>query len=298
MKILIFSLILLNSNLLFSQIKAKIIDFETKENLPFVNIWVENENIGTTSTHSGEFELDVVNVNKTVVFSSIGYETKRIQADSIHNIVELIPQITELNEVFIHSKTQTKEFVIGRFDKSKINFYFGSGSKPWIVARYFEYREDYSQTLFIKSIKVLTKSDVKDSKFNVRLYSVGEHGEPEHYLYDENIIGIAKKGKHVTEVDLSDLNISFPKKGFFIAIEWLIIEPNKFEFSYTMENSKEKFSGISYEPGIGTVPEDTDENSWLFSQGKWKKVFQNKETSNEKYSGKFNLLAIELTLSN
>ena len=48
MKKLLAITILLISNLCFSQLKAVIIDNETKEKLPYVNIWVENENIGTT----------------------------------------------------------------------------------------------------------------------------------------------------------------------------------------------------------------------------------------------------------
>jgi hypothetical protein len=33
----------------YSQMKGIVIDAETKEKIPYVNIWLENENIGTTS---------------------------------------------------------------------------------------------------------------------------------------------------------------------------------------------------------------------------------------------------------
>ena len=55
MKKLFTLIILLISNLGFSQLKAVIIDSETRENIAYVNIWVENENIGTTSNEKGEF---------------------------------------------------------------------------------------------------------------------------------------------------------------------------------------------------------------------------------------------------
>jgi len=296
MKKLLAITFLLISNLGFSQLKAVIIDSETKEKVPYVNIWIENENVGTTSNEKGEFELEIDN-SKIILFSAIGFETKKISSDSIKRLLELKPVITKLDEVIIKSKKLTQGLIIGEFEKSKINYYFGCGIKPWITARYFNFNREYDKTPFLKKIRLLTKSDVKDSKFNIRLYSVNENGEPENYIYDKNIIGIAKKGKKITEIDISGLNIQFPENGFFIAIEWLIIENNKYEYKYTMEGSRKKFQGVSYEPGIGTVPAETDENSWIFNQGKWRKVWKNIGTS-KKYDEKYSLMAIELTLTN
>jgi len=268
----------------------------TKEKIPYVNIWVENENIGTTSNENGEFELKI-DSSKIILFSAIGFETKKISSDSIKNILELKPLVTELDEIIINSKKLSQELTVGKFKKSKINHYFGCGIKPWITARYFKYKDKYDKTPYLKKISLLTKSDVKNSKFNIRLYSVNEKGEPENYIYDQNIIGIAKKGKKTTEIDISKLNIEFPESGFFIAIEWLIIEENKHEYKYTMEGSRKKLEGISYEPAIGTIPAETDENSWIFNQGKWRKVWKNVGTS-KKFEQKYSLMAIELTLTN
>jgi len=236
--------ILLISNLGFSQLKSVIIDSKTKEGIPYVNIWVENENIGTTSNEKGEFELNIEKP-KIILFSAIGYKTKRISSDLIKNRIELKPFVTELDEVIIKPKMLTKELTIGEFKKSKINFYFSCGTKPWIAARYFRYDKKYTETPFLNKISVLTNSRVKDSKFNIRLYTINSKGEPDNYIYDKNIIGIAKKGKKVTEIDVSKLNIKFPKNGFFIAIEWLIIENNKYKYNYTMQGSKKKYKGIS-----------------------------------------------------
>lgn len=296
MKKLLVITFLLISNLSFCQLYSMIINSETKEKIPYVNIWVENENIGTTSNEKGEFKLEIDSA-KIILFSAIGFETKKISSDLIKETLELKPLLTELDEVIISSKKSTQELIIGEFKKSKINHYFGCGIKPWITAKYFKYNDKYDNTPFLKKIRILTRSDVKDSKFNIRLYGKNENGEPENYIYDQNIIGIAKKGKKTTEIDISELNIEFPKNGFFIAIEWLIIEDNKYEYKYTMEGSRKKLDGISYEPKIGTIPADTDENSWIFNQGKWKKVWKNVGTS-KKFKEKYSLMAIELTLMN
>jgi len=297
MKKLLTIIILLISNFCYSQLKGQIIDSETKATIQHVNIWVVNENIGTTSNEKGEFELSV-DGSKIIIFSAIGFETKKIASDSIKSILELKPMVTELEEVVIQSKKLTQKLTIGKFKKSKINFYFSCGTKPWITARYFEDTEVYDKTSFLNKIRLLTNSDVKGSKFNIRLYAVNKKGEPEGYIYDENIIGIAKKGKTITEIDLSDLNIKYPKEGFFIAIEWLIIESNKYEANYSMQNSKKKIEKVSYEPAIGTIPAETDENSWIFSQGKWRKVWKNNNGTLKRYKDKYSMIAIELTLTN
>ncbi|WP_232731449.1 hypothetical protein [Tenacibaculum sp. SZ-18] len=188
---------------------------------------------------------------------------------------------------------------IGEFKKSKINSYFACGTHPWISARFFKYKPVYKKTPYLKKLRILTNSDVKNPKFNIRLYGINEKGAPENYIYDENIIGIAKKGKKITEVDLSKLNIEFPEKGFFTAIEWLIIEENKYEYKYTMKGSRKKIKGVSYEPAIGVIPTETNENSWRLNKGKWSKVSgKNDNESFKKYRNKYNQLAIELILTN
>ena len=280
----------------FSQLKSVIIDSETKESIPFVNIWINNENIGTSSNEKGEFQLKI-KAPKIIVLSAIGYKTKKISSDSIKRNIELTPQLTKLDEVIITSKKKNKKLTIGKFRRSKINFYFSCGKVPWITARYFPYKEKYDNTPFLSKIRILTNSQVKDAKFNIRLYDVNEKGEPEGYIYNENILAFAKRGKKVTEINVSDLNIKFPKKGFFIAIEWLIIDSNKHTYKYSYKNSKKKHIATSYEPNIGTLPSDTDKNSWIFSQGKWKKTWRNKGAI-KKYKDKYNLIAIELSLTN
>ena len=269
---------------------------ETKEAIPYVNIWIEGGNVGTTSNQKGEFEINI-DSSAIIVFSAIGFETIRIQSDSITKKVELKTSTTNLEEVIVTASKQNLKLTIGNFRRSKINHYFAVGTKPWITARYFPYDETYSKTRFLEGIKILTNSDVKDAKFNVRLYDINDNGEPGNFIYDKNIIGIARKGKKVTEVDLSDLGIKFPRNGFFIAIEWFIIDENRYEYDYTMQGSKKKMKGVSYEPSVGTIPAETDENSWIYMQGQWQKVWKNKSPL-DRYKNKYSLLAIELTLTN
>jgi hypothetical protein len=290
MKKLLVIILLLVSNYGFSQLKAVIIDSETKERIPFVNIWVADKSIGTTSNHQGKFEI-TINEPHVIVFSAIGYDTRRIASDSILNIVELKSSITELDEVVVFANKQDLELTIGNFKKYKVRHYFSCGNNPWIAARYFPYQESYSETRLLDAIKILTKSEVRDAKFNVRLYSVNEEGEPDKYIYHKNIIGTARKGKKETKIDLSGLNIEFPSKGFFVAIEWLIIDSNIYYYEIADYDSGEILKRINYAPSIGALLSKTEENSWMFTQGRWIKFGA---TQPDRY----NLLAIELTLTN
>ena len=293
---LLFLAILLNGQFAFSQVKSVLIDSKTREKISYVNIWVENENIGTTSNDSGEFELNVTDANKIIVFSAIGYATKKMVVGDIKSAVELDPYFTVLQEVFILPKKDTKELVVESFKKSESNHSFVGGTTPWIVAKYFGYDDGYKATPYLKKIKILTNSEIKNASFNIRLYAIDENGDPGEYLYDKNIIGIVSKGKEITEVDLTQLNIQIPENGLFIAYEWLIIESNKYEFTYTSKGSKEEFKGLRYEPGIGTFIGNEQKNSWSYIKGKWIKwTGQPYLKENE---GRYRFLAIELTLSN
>lgn len=296
-KIVLLIKLLLTYKVGFSQIKAVIIDSETKEKIPYVNIWVLNKEHGTTSNKMGEFELRV-DKQEFIFFSAIGFESREIKSDSIKEIVEMTPSVKVLDEVIVKPTREEEKLTIGTFKKSAINHYFASSTLPWVTARFFPFKNEYRKTPFLEKVRIHTNSDIKESKFNLRLYRLNDYGEPEDYLYNKNIIGIAKKGNRLTEIDLSELSIEFPEKGFFIAIEWLIIDENKFEYTATIQGSKKKLNKISYEPAIGTIPSETDENSWVYSGGDWKKIWKNGNEMSGRYKEKYSLLAIELTLTN
>jgi len=55
-------------------VTGRVTDAQTGEALPGVNIIIEGTSIGTTSNVDGEFELEVPDLNETLVFTYIGYE--------------------------------------------------------------------------------------------------------------------------------------------------------------------------------------------------------------------------------
>ncbi len=296
MKKLLLLLFILLSNLSYGQIKAVVVNSTTKEKVPYVNIWVMNEDIGTTSSTEGAFELKI-DEPKAIRFSAIGYETKIMNADEINASVELQPSVTSLAELVVTPKEFTREVTVGAFKKSDIKSHFGCATTPGILARYFEYKEEYDETVFLKKIKMLTRSKIKDAKFNLHFYRVNENGEPGADILSENFIGTAPKGRKIIETDLSDYHIAFPKEGLFVAVEWLLIESNKHEYEAYIDGSNKKGAVISHEPDFGTIPIKSEGSCWHFVQGKWRSMSMIPETPDYPFSNHL-MLAVELTLTN
>ena len=109
MKINIVILILFLKTLSVSaQIKGIIVD-ENKLPIPYVNIWVEGENIGTTSQEDGTFIINCTE-EKILVFSAIGYENQKTALNKTNQIV-LKSKTLSLNEVVITTLKKSAIFL-------------------------------------------------------------------------------------------------------------------------------------------------------------------------------------------
>ena len=108
---------------LSAQIRGVVKDSTSGEPIPYVNIWVENETIGTTSETNGSFSLDIKE-EKLLVFSALGYEVKK--ASSKSEVILLKPKVFELNEVVIEQPKFKKEIEIGNYETS--GFRIGLGN--------------------------------------------------------------------------------------------------------------------------------------------------------------------------
>lgn len=125
--LLIISILLLIPFLCFSQkssFQGKVIDEKTKEAIPFVNIGVENKPLGTITDDRGFFSISNIRTDNNLVFSCIGYKSKRLSYNEISNtkIISLIPQARELSEVTITGMT-AKAIVKEALKRIKDNYH-------------------------------------------------------------------------------------------------------------------------------------------------------------------------------
>lgn len=259
----LLTIILLFSSTVFSQIKGKVVD-AFNEPISYVNITVENENVGTTSEENGEFVLRILDKNKNLIFSAIGFEKKIIKASEV-NEVQLKQVEFELKEIIIVKKIGTKSIEIG---KPKTAIYQAFDNGPRIDTKFFPYLPKYKKTKFIKQITIQTDSKIDNATFKVHLYEVDSKGFPNEELFTKDIIVSVDKGVKKTFININDLNLQMPKNGIFVGFEKLLIEKNKTEKTAIDPNSNTTKTQISFDP---FVLYNNVERDFLFtySGGKW-----------------------------
>lgn len=102
---LLLLVILINISGAFAQtqkLTGFIKDAESGDPLPFIIVAVKGTGNGTTSDINGNFSLDGLSANDTLVFSYVGYLTQSIRVGSQNLLtVKLQPKLQELNEVVV-----------------------------------------------------------------------------------------------------------------------------------------------------------------------------------------------------
>ncbi len=96
-------------------VTGTVLDFETQEPLPGVNVVIKNSNTGTTTDFDGKFVLANVNENDVLVFSYISFVTKEVMYTGQTNLaINLQPDVAALDEVVVIGYgTQVKKEITG-----------------------------------------------------------------------------------------------------------------------------------------------------------------------------------------
>src|SRR3990170_835094 len=110
---------------LFAQalLEGKLVDSNTKKPLAFVNVYINNTTIGTTSNLAGEYALPIPLGESDVIFSFVGYQSHKAKisvpvAGPVKFDVKLIPSKQELENVTIKGTVDKDwERLMKRFKK-------------------------------------------------------------------------------------------------------------------------------------------------------------------------------------
>ncbi|MBC8643440.1 carboxypeptidase-like regulatory domain-containing protein [Flavobacterium lindanitolerans] len=249
-----------------AQTKGVVKDSLTGNPIAYVSIWVENENIGTTSEENGEYQIGTNDKNKNLIFSALGYQKKTVKV-SESQIVLLSPSTFELDEVTINNKKEKKQLEIGK-TKNTIAEAFDNG--PRMDAKFFPYYQEYKKTRWIQKAIILTDSRIDDATIKLHLYDVDENGFPGNELLSKDYIITIKKGVTKNEIDLSDFNLEMPKTGIFVVFEKLLIKKNRVEKTIKNFNTNTTKIQTTYAP---LVLYNAVERDFLysFSGGRWLK---------------------------
>ena len=260
----LFLLLVFISCSLSAQIKGVVNDSLSGKPIPYVNIWVENENIGSTSEESGTFFINTTAKGKRLIFSTLGYEKKIIKASEASE-VNLKPAAYLLNEVVISKSIETKSTEIG---KTRNEIYQAFDNGPKIDTKYFPYKTSYNKTKYLKQVTIYTDSRIEEAIIKIHFYEVAPNGSPGEELLDKDFVVTVKKGTRINRFDLKEFNLKFPKKGLFVGFEKLMIENNKTEKTITDSNTNKSQTQKTYFPFV-LYNYVEREFLYTFSGGKW-----------------------------
>lgn len=252
------------SSIVSAQIKGVVIDHVTKNPIPYVSIWVENENNGTTAEENGAFQLTYSGKSKNLIFSALGYEKKTALISSEMK-VEMIPNTIELKEVVLTKKYGTREIEIGETYSPFLQAYENG---PRIDIKFFPYQAKYKKTKFIKQVVLNTDSRIEEATLKLHFYKVDPEGLPGDELLEKEFIATVNKGVKKTLFNLSGFDLRMPKNGLFVGFERLKIEKNKAEKSIRDTNTGTNIVQTTFYPLILYNRVERDFR-YTFIGGKW-----------------------------
>jgi len=233
--------------------KGKLVDAETKEPLPYVNIGVYGKGIGTVSDEEGLFHLPIdksrLRDTDVVQFSSIGYETikKNISdlkfAYNVYPEIPMQPKNVKLDEVVVTNQ--------GAFEVNDIVGYQNYGEKVYgywkdNIALGGELATKIKVKKGLRELNTLffdVYANSSDSLLiRVNLYEVGKSKKnPGNSLNssNKNILYTIYPTTKIAIVDLKPYSI-YVKDDFFVSLELLKVygdEPIGLIIKASMDNS-------------------------------------------------------------
>jgi hypothetical protein len=208
-------------------IRGKVVETGSKNPIPYVNIGILNQGMGTVSNLNGEFELEISksSTDDSIKFSSIGYLPKQFsisdfknQFGSTHyNEISLIPHVIILQEVTVTSKPSTPlEF--GHPPKSRFTKAgFMVNRLGHEIGTLFE--RDESSLLMLDSVQLNFVSCTYDSLF-LRLNVYDVQGDEVINILPENVFINLSKKKALAKpiINLTPYQLMVGKR-YLIAIE-------------------------------------------------------------------------------
>lgn len=216
---------------------GQVIDADTEEPLPYVNIGLLNQNIGTVTDEAGYFELEVPGngfADATLRFSMIGFEPQDFTLQEYRDqkilTIPLKEKATALEEVVLTTKKNkyqtkilgnktTSQLIYAAFTTNKL------GNEMGFLVR------GRKNPMILKKFNVsLVENDYGPIRFRLNFYDLKD-GLPNETLLNENIIVETDIQSGIVSKDLTPYEIVIDQ-DFFVAIEWIEdLGPGKLFFS-------------------------------------------------------------------
>lgn len=225
-KFIFFSLLIFSlSN---SQIiSGRIISSENNQSIPYARIGVIGEDIGAVSNETGNFKIDLTNIDETKKitvqlggFTSYEQNVKDFIKANNHDIL-MKEKVSEIAEVIINPKKyETKN--LGVSSKKMV---YGFSANGTIANKYREFAIPFSNK---KKLKI-EKININIAKFetdkpiilNFNIYS-NKNKQPGESILSENLTVELTKSKIIDGTftfDLSEKSIWVDKEDFYVSVQ-------------------------------------------------------------------------------
>lgn len=221
-------LFLINSFSLFGQQKVNgiVIDKESGEPVPYLNIGIENTSTGTISEQDGYFELLIPDslARKPVTFYGLGYEISRIKIPTVLSSkrISLQKKQVMLNEVNIRAAAEYKsqKLEVNRSDSGKGRIAVSSPEASGAAVA-IKFNNPHRLSWITNAAVMVSSNNLDTIKIRVRIMEVEEDGTPGKDLLNTNVISRSTKKRGWIDFDLSNEFISVPGGPFFLTFELL-----------------------------------------------------------------------------
>ena len=240
-----FFIYLLFSNVLLGQITGVCIN-EKREAIPYVNISVKGEGIGTVSDENGEFKLEYIKTLKsdTLRFSHLGYNSLDLDINQIKNTIILKENNELLEEVVIAGNTKFKTKEVGTINKSELitlySFSKGLGNE---IGKLIKVKKNREYELLECKIKI-EKLDFKNTSLRLNFYRVISNNQIEKYPYNNENILVKVNKEGVVSIPLKKYNLLLDF-DFLVSIEWI---------DYELKEGKNEKNLIEYASNVYNGP--------------------------------------------
>ncbi|GAB3267934.1 hypothetical protein GCM10027347_37130 [Larkinella harenae] len=187
---------------------------------------------GTYADAQGSFTARIPEKIDTLLISCVGFENLLLPLNGFSQsdtaVFRLRPKSNVLAEIVVRGRKPRLATVGATRKRAPIVWGNCSGRN---IEFALHVRNPKGIRGYLQRVSYLiARGGVATAPFRVRVYA-NEGGEPGEDLLPQSLVVAARRGNTWCEVDLSRYQISFPKEGLFIAMEWLPTDEDRYKFA-------------------------------------------------------------------
>ncbi len=268
-RFLLIGIVMLITESAFSQlaqIHGRIIDAKTLDPLPFVNVFINNTTIGTSSDENGNFVLKNVPLgDHEIIYSFVGYQSFQnrivVKVDNTQQpAIKLIPLDQKLDEVEVVSeRDKTWEKQLRRFERIFIGEGIVSDCKiknPWVI--------EFAESPNLLSAHASQPIEIENAYLGYRLFFYLKNFQSTSTTY--SIVGDVRFEEIVTTNEVQAVQwMKNREKVYLSSIRHLtksILDGTARKEGYELyaekKKDKPKSTNFAYEKAHNLMPYDTN----------------------------------------